>query len=517
MGNLKPWVKIALIVIVVGILGGALSMFTGKSGKSESKSESKGLGNLFSGKILGGSGDVINVGVNTYVGFLQLIWLNGGLKENEDCPLFKEYGLKLNITINDDFAAGRSAFKNGDIDLIYCTTDVLCTEMGSGSDMLDAREFIMLDKSRGADVVVVNKSIQTVADLKGKTVAFAESTVSQSLLLNVLETNGVNAKDIQFIKVGDGIQAAEYFKAGKVDACVTWSPIDGDCLGAIPGSKVLISTKQASELSSDGLIAKSEYLEKNHEKLVKLASAILYANSLMSTDEKALSDAATIFSKCFEGFKPQDCIDGSKNVRYVTLGDEINYFGLSGTFAGVTAEQTYTKMGRVYESIGLVKNPAPWRKVGNTTVIEALMSSPEQVKGNQDAETIKGFTAPTKELETKPEISNKKLAVQFSTGSDILDNDARALIDREFVSIAKQFRDIRIRVEGNTDNVGSAEFNKNLSYKRAQSVVTYLVTEYSLDKNRFIIVGNGSKHAIDAGSVGSDDNYRVTEFQLVSE
>ena len=77
--------------------------------------------------------------------------------------------------------------------------------------------------------------------------------------------------------------------------------------------------------------ALAEYIEKNKDKLVKLASAVLYANSLMTNDEKTLKQAAEIFSKCFEGFKPQDCIDGSKNVRYVTLGDQINYFGLNRT------------------------------------------------------------------------------------------------------------------------------------------------------------------------------------------
>lgn len=510
MKNLKPWVKIALIVIIISGLIFGIKAVTG--GSESGKSSSKGIVGLF-----GGSNDVINVGVNTYVGFLQLVWLNNGLEPNEDSPLFREYGLKMNISINDDFMAGRAAFKNGDIDLIYCTTDVLSTEMGAGSDMLDAREFIMLDKSRGADVIVVNKNIRTVADLKGKTISFAESTVSQTLLLNVLETNGVNPKDVKFDIVGDGIQAAEHFKAGQVDACVTWSPIDADCIKAIPGSKVLISTKQASEISSDGLLAKADYIEKNKENLIKLASAILYANSMMTNDEKALADAAEIFAKAFQGFKPQDCIDGSKNVRYATLGDQINYFGLNSSFTGVTAEQTYTKMARVYEDINLVKNPLPWRKVSETAIIEALMNDPTQVKGDQAEETVKTFSAPTKELEKAPEISNKKLSVQFATGSDILDNDARALIDREFANTAKRFRDIRIRVVGNTDNVGNASYNKDLSYRRAQSVVNYLVKEYSLDINRFIVLGNGSKAAIEAGSTGSDINYRVTEFQLVNE
>lgn len=508
MSKLKPWVKIALIVLVVG--GLAIFFLKSNSKSTGSKSDSKGI-SLF------GGGDVINVGVNTYAGFLQLVWLNGGLEPNETCPLYKNYGLKMKISIYDDFTAGRAAFKNGDLDMIYCTTDVLCTEMGQGSDMVDAREFVMLDKSRGADVIVVNKNIATVADLKGKRIAYAEGTVSQTLLLNVLETNGIKGNEIEHVKVGSGIDAAEAYKSGNCDACVTWSPLDLDCIDAVKGSKAIISTKQASELSSDGLIAKAEYIDKNKEMLTKLVSAILYANSMVANDENALKEGAEIFAKAFEGFKPQDVIDGSKCVRYVTLGDEINYFGLSSSFNGVTAEQTYSKMSRVYESLGLTKSPLPWRKVSDASIIEALMADASQVAGNQDPEGDVKFTAPTKEQETVASISNKNVRIEFATNSATLGNDARSLIDREIGMLAKQFSGARMRVEGNTDAVGDPAYNKKLSLNRAHAVVDYLVSEYGFDANRFVIVGNGPKHANEAGVSGPSAEYRVTDFQLLSE
>ena len=34
--------------------------------------------------------------------------LYNGLEPNEDCPIYKEYGLKLKIVVQDDFAAGRT-------------------------------------------------------------------------------------------------------------------------------------------------------------------------------------------------------------------------------------------------------------------------------------------------------------------------------------------------------------------------------------------------------------------------
>ena len=48
-------------------------------------------------------------------------------------------------------------------------------------------------------------------------------------------------------------------------------------------------------------------------------------------------------------------------------------------------------------------------------------------------------------------------------------------------STAKSFGNTKIRVEGNTDNVGGLAMNKALSEKRAQSVANYLRDTYEVD------------------------------------
>jgi len=45
----------------------------------------------------------------------------------------------------------------------------------------------------------------------------------------------------------------------------------------------------------------------------------------------------------------------------------------------------------------------------------------------------------------------------------------------------------------------------------------YLIKEYGFDKNRFIIVGNGSKKAKADGVTGANQNYRTTDFELINE
>lgn len=519
---LRPWTKIALIIVFVGFAIYGISKFTGNS-DSSGKNE-----NLFGGLFSSNSDkDVITIGTNTYAGFMPFMYLNGGLDPNDESIIYTDYGIKLKIIVQDDFQAGRAAFRNGDIDIIYCTADALPVEMSEGSEMSDARLFNISNWSRGADAIVVNKNINTVGDLIGKVVACSEGTASHTLLLNTLETNGigydrvnmnegVDKNKVNVKVVGSGLDAAAIFKAGQCDAAVVFSPDDQDIVATMNGSKVLVSTKQASNIICDCLIAKQSYLDENKENVQKLISALLYANTLMNTDENAIKEAAKAFAKSY-GTDEQFAIDGSKNIYYVTLGDEINFFGLNSSYTGIKGDELYSKMARTYEGLNLCKRPLAWRKVSNSDIIEALMNSSESVKGDQNPENGKTFSAPTKEIENKASISDKKLTIEYATNSDILDNDAKSLIDREFVGIAKQFAGARVKIVGNTDNTGNAAYNVELSKRRAQSVANYLIKEYGFDSNRFIIVGNGSKKAIEDGVNGANQQYRTTDFQLVSE
>ena len=514
----KPWVKVfGVMAVVAGIVFGLYSL--GQNGGVKGVE----FGNLFSSK----DNDAIVVGTNTYAGFLPFMYLNGGLEPNEDSYIYKNYDIKLKIVVQDDFQAGRSAFKNGDIDVIYCTADAFPVEMSEGSDMTDARFFNISNWSRGADAIVVNKNVHTVADLMGKIVACSEGTASHTLLLNTLETNGFSWEDVNTDSkirkdkvnlkiVGSGLDAAAIFKAGQCDAAVVFSPDDQDIVNTIKGAKVLVSTKQASNIICDGLIAKNSYIEANTDKLKKLVSALLEANVLMNTDPKAVAVAAKAFAKAY-GTDEEFAIEGSKNIYYTTLADEANFFGLNSSYTGIKGDELYSKMARTYEGLNLCKRPLSWRKSSNLSIIEALLENPSEVRGNQNAEKVKTFTAPTKEMETVVSMSTKKLTIEFPVNSDILDNDAKALIDREFVSIAKEFSGARIRIEGNTDNTGNANYNVALSKRRAQAVANYLVKEYGFDKNRFIIVGNGPAKAIQDNVIGSNQNYRTTDFQLVNE
>ena len=504
--------KFFIILLVVGGIAAAFyflkpDAFEKKPGSSSS-STSSSLGGLFSSKDAD-----ITLGVNTWSGFAPIVWMNKGLEPNKDSRLYKQFGIKLRIKILDVFDDSRNNFKSGNLNTVYCTTDVLPIEMGAGSGMVEAgaEQFLQVDWSRGGDAIVVSKGINTVADLKGKTISVAEGTASHSLLIKVLESNGLSMTDVKMKKVADGIESAKLYKAGAVDAAVVWSPDDLDCVSAVSGTKVLVNTKVATHIIADGILARKDFINNSRDLLIKFASAWLEANSEINKSDDVAKEAANAFATAFN-VSADFAYNGIKNVRLTTLGDNKDFFGLNPNYLGMTGEQLYSKMSVVYGDLGLAKNSIAWRSVSNTSIIEAIT-----LTADQGSEAEVKFTPVTAEVKNKPAISNKKVTINFETNSSSLSDFAKSTIDKEIVNIAKSFGSARVRIEGNTDAVGSNDYNKVLSLKRAQSVAWYLTKEYKWDPNRFIVIGNGMARALNDGVSGDNEAYRRTDFELVEE
>jgi len=67
-------------------------------------------------------------------------------------------------------------------------------------------------------------------------------------------------------------------------------------------------------------------------------------------------------------------------------------------------------------------------------------------------------------------------SVTFAFNSSRLDANAQAILRRQ-ANWIRQFPEVRFRVYGHTDAVGSNSYNKRLGYNRAQAVVAYLASQ----------------------------------------
>lgn len=84
--------------------------------------------------------------------------------------------------------------------------------------------------------------------------------------------------------------------------------------------------------------------------------------------------------------------------------------------------------------------------------------------------------------------SDVNSTINFEFNSTVLDADARATLLRQADWI-RQFPEIRFRVYGHTDLVGSDAYNRALGLRRAQVVVAFL-TEQGIDRSRLEAVAS---------------------------
>lgn len=102
--------------------------------------------------------------------------------------------------------------------------------------------------------------------------------------------------------------------------------------------------------------------------------------------------------------------------------------------------------------------------------------------------------------------------VNFAFNSSVLDGDAQAALMRQADWI-KQFPEVRFRVYGHTDLVGSAGYNKKLGLRRAQAVVAFL-TSQGISRSRLEAVASYGKTQPVVYSQGPERRNRRTVTEV---
>jgi NitT/TauT family transport system substrate-binding protein len=101
----------------------------------------------------------------------------------------------------------------------------------------------LIDKSNGGDGIVVRNGINSVKDLKGKTISVdGPGTVQHFMLSYILERNGLTIQDVTRMTMG-AQPAAQSFVAGENDAAVTYEPYLSTVRNNPNSGKILTTTK----------------------------------------------------------------------------------------------------------------------------------------------------------------------------------------------------------------------------------------------------------------------------------
>jgi NitT/TauT family transport system substrate-binding protein len=435
------------------------------------------------------------VGINTWAGHAPGIVANGGMDPGSASSLYKKkYGLDVKFVLLEDPSAKLAAFIKGDIDVMWDTVDSYAREASVLAEQkISAKSVIQEDWSRGGDGIVALKTIKSVEDLKGKKIATTKFTPSHWLLLFLLSQSGLTPDDKAQIEknlvfADEAPKAAAMFKAGRVDAAVTWEP---DLSGAVAAREneahVLISTTAATNVIADTLVARQQVIDQAPASIQDFVAGWLDGISVMKEDpqgtNKLIGDSLKLSGDDVSGML--------SGLKLATYADNAVFYGLSGPKAYYTS---------LFNGAFVI-----WRKKGVTSaVVDAkdwqdsrfVAALAEQYKAQKVEESFAFKDKPTVKDRA---IISKSLSIHFTTGSDEIMPGSYFTLD-SLGETMLSFGNTYLDVEGNTDSRGNEAANKSLSQKRAEAVKAYLVKNFNIPPERFLTQGKGSANPVAANT-----------------
>src|SRR5881398_2988501 len=216
----------------------------------------------------------VAIGISGWTGFAPLTLAN-------QAGIFKKNG--LDVTIKKIPQKDRHlAVASGDI---QCAATTVETWISWNANGVATKQIFQLDKSYGADGMATRNDVNSIKDLKGKTVAAsAPGTAPYFTLAWFLKKNGLSVKDVTVVNLEPG-PAAQAFVAGQNDAAMTYEPYLST-VRSNPSAGKIIATTLDYPMIMDTFGCTPKFLADNPKAAKALADSYFDAIDLIAKEPK---------------------------------------------------------------------------------------------------------------------------------------------------------------------------------------------------------------------------------------
>ena len=214
----------------------------------------------------------VTIAISGWTGFAPLTLA-------KEAGIFAKNG--LDVTIKKIPQASRHlAIASGDVQCAATTVETWVVWNANG---VATTQLFQLDKSYGADGMVVRSGTASIKDLKGKTVAAsAPGTAPYFTLAWFLKKNGLSVKDVSVVNMEPG-PAAQAFIAGQNDAAMTYEPY----LSAVrekPEAGKIMATTLDYPMIMDTFGCTPKFIADNEDAVKAFAKSYFEAVDLIKAD-----------------------------------------------------------------------------------------------------------------------------------------------------------------------------------------------------------------------------------------
>lgn len=172
---------------------------------------------------------------------------------------FKEQGVSVEIIYTEDQQPQIAAFYAGKYDGLALPLGSIIIASGNNPDI---RVVYVIDDSVGGDAVVARSEIETIQDLRGRTVGATLGGFGELFVELMLQTAGLNRSDITLINT-DSNHVPELLASNRIQAGQAWEPYVSRAVE--DGGRMLFSSQQTPGLIIDTIMFRGAVLRERPE------------------------------------------------------------------------------------------------------------------------------------------------------------------------------------------------------------------------------------------------------------
>ncbi|MEJ0007015.1 MAG: ABC transporter substrate-binding protein [Steroidobacteraceae bacterium] len=205
----------------------------------------------------------VKVGVSDWTGWVA--WYVA-----QDQGFFRRHGADVKLVWFANYSDSISALSTGQLD---ANSQTWSDTLGPLAKGLPLKVVLVNDNSAGNDALMVGPKVKGFADLRGRTIALEQYSVSHFVLYTALAQNGLTPKDVKIVNLSAG-DAAAAFMSGRVDAAVVWNPWISQIQKSGKG-RPLFTSAQMPGLIPDLLVVQAKSLQNKRKDLTGMIQAWL--------------------------------------------------------------------------------------------------------------------------------------------------------------------------------------------------------------------------------------------------
>ncbi len=273
----------------------------------------------------------VKVGVSDWTGWVA--WYVA-----QEQGYFRKYGANVKLVWFANYSDSIAALSTGQLD---ANSQTWSDTLGPLAKGLPLKAILVNDNSAGNDALMVAPRIQSFADLRGRTLALEQFSVSHFVLYTALSRNGLSPKDVKIVNLSAG-DAAAAFISGRVDAAVVWNPWISQIQKSGKG-RPLFTSAQMPGLIPDLLVAQAQAIQSKRRDLTGMVRAWFDTESFIRTQpDRAVAIMAKVVgmdaaqyrvflpgTRFFDAAANQDAFDPRSERSLVRVAPAIAAFLLS--------------------------------------------------------------------------------------------------------------------------------------------------------------------------------------------